>query len=773
MKKILLLVLFFSYFINSFSKDFSVYQGECQLVTDIASEHQVVNTALDMLKNDWYAVFGKSFSTSAQSRLIVGTVNRSNALKGVDVDFKCLKGKTQAFLLVVTKDGDLVVAGSDPHGTAYGIMQLSRLIGVSPWEWWADCTPQHLESFNLSEGYTDFQSPKVEYRGIFINDEDWGLMPWSCQTNEPAEKGVIGPKTTARIFELLLRLRANLYWPPMHDVSYPFFMTKGNREVAEKFGIYVGTSHCEPMASNSFGEWHKRGNGDYNYLKNREGILQFWTDRVKDVANQEIIYTLGLRGIHDGPMEGAKTAAEQKDVLVDVLRDQRAILKEYVNKDVKQIPQVFIPYKEVLEAYKMGLQVPDDITLMWCDDNYGFIRHFPTAKERKRKGGNGVYYHVSYWGRPHDYLWLGAFSPSLLFQQMGKAYDEGIQRMWVLNVGDIKPAEYQIELFMDMAWNIDKVREQGIARHLDTFLAREFGEGLGHRLGDVMREHYRLAFICRPEFLGHTRTEESDPKFKIVSDMPWGENFIKNRLADYRNISDAVQQMENEVPQNRRTAFFHLVRYPVQAATQMNEKMLTAQLARHGKAKFHNADLAYDSIVVLTARYNQGKWKGIMDMHPRELSVFDPVQRVKFDSPLTEEPTPLYKFNGLDATSGSPVDCYGLGYEGKAAEVLKGETIGFDCPKTVGKTVKVELRLLPNHPMEDNAQLRVAVDIDGKDVKVLEYQTQGRSETWKLNILRNQAIVEAAFTVSDTSITPHLNIKALDKGVVVDQVLVW
>ena len=181
------------------------------------------------------------------------------SLKGVEVDFKCLKGKTQAFLLVVTKDGDLVVAGSDPHGTAYGIMQLSRLIGVSPWEWWADCTPQHLKSFSLSEGYTDFQSPKVEYRGIFINDEDWGLMPWSCQTYEPAEKGVIGPKTTARIFELLLRLRANLYWPPMHDVSYPFFMTKGNREVAEKFGIYVGTSHCEPMASNSFGEWHKRG----------------------------------------------------------------------------------------------------------------------------------------------------------------------------------------------------------------------------------------------------------------------------------------------------------------------------------------------------------------------------------------------------------------------------------------------------------------------------------------------------------------------------------
>lgn len=772
MKRTLLFFLFTSLLTLSFSKDFQVSQGECRLVLDQTSEAQVVHTALGLLQRDWTAVFGRAFSEGGSPRLIVGTVGRSAVLKDIEVNLKPLRGKKQAFLLAVTDGGDLVIAGSDSHGTAYGIIQLSRLIGVSPWEWWADCTPRRRDAFNLPSGYVDVQSPQVEYRGIFINDEDWGLMPWSCQTYEPAEKGVIGPRTTERIFELLLRLRANVYWPPMHDVSYPFFMTKGNREVAERFGIYIGTSHCEPMASNSFGEWYKRGSGDYNYQTNKDNILKFWTDRVKDVAGQEIIYTLGMRGIHDDPMVGAKTAEEQKEVLREVIRDQRELLKTYVNKEVTRIPQVFIPYKEVLDAYKAGLQVPDDVTLMWCDDNYGFIRHFPTAKERARKGGNGVYYHVSYWGRPHDYLWLGTFSPSLLFHQMGKAYDEGIQKMWILNVGDIKPAEYQIELFMDMAWDIDGVRKQGLAQHLDAFFAREFGMGLAHRLGNVMREHYRLAFIARPEFLGHTRTEESDPKFKIVSDMPWGEGFIKDRLADYMVISDAVQQMEAEVQEDRRTAFFHLVRYPVQSAVQMNEKMLTAQLARHGKAKFHTADLAYDSIVVMTARYNQGKWKGIMDMHPREQSVFDPVQRVKFDAPMIEEPTPVYKFNGLDATSGSPVDCYGLGYEGKAGEVLKGQTIGFDCPEVAGKTVKVEVHLLPNHPMEDNAQLRVAVDFDGKESKVLEYQTQGRSETWKLNILRNQAIVEAEFNVPSGA-TPHLNIKALDKGVVVDQVWVW
>ena len=771
MKKILLLFLFTTFLFNSHAKEFRVNHGQCQLLTDLNSEPQVVATAVEMLKGDWTKVFGQAFADQSQTRVIVGTVGRSHMLKDIKVDFRSLKGKNQAFMLCVTAEGDLVVAGSDPHGTAYGVMQLSRLIGVSPWEWWADCTPKHLDTFSLPDGYKDMQAPKVEYRGIFINDEDWGLMPWSYQTHEPAEKGVIGPKTTARIFELLLRLRANLYWPPMHDVSKPFFMTEGNREVAARFGIYVGTSHCEPMASNSFGEWHKRGTGDYNYLKNRDNILKFWTDRVKDVADQEMIYTLGLRGIHDGPMEGAKTAAEQKEVLVDVLSDQRAILKEYVNKDVRRVPQVFIPYKEVLEAYNMGLEVPEDVTLMWCDDNYGFIRHFPTAKERKRKGGNGVYYHVSYWGRPHDYLWLGTFSPSLLLQQMGKAYDEGIQKMWVLNVGDIKPAEYQIELFMDMAWDIDHVRQLGVGKHLDQFLAREFGEGLGHRLGDVMREHYRLAFIARPEFLGHTRTEEQDPKFKIVSDLPWSESFINHRLSDYRGIADAVQSMESEVPLSKRTAYYHLVRYPVQAAAMMNKKMLTAQLARHGRAKFHDADLAYDSIVVMTARYNQGKWKGIMDMHPRELAVFDPVQRVKFDTPLMEETTPVCKFSGLDAVSGSPIDCQGLGYEGRAAEIRKGEIISFDCAEAAGKSIKVELRLLPNHPMEANAQLRVAVDMGGEP-EVREYQTKGRSETWKQNILRNQAVVTVEFPASATA-HPRLNIKALDKGVVLDQVLVY
>ena len=348
------------------------------------AEEKVVQTALKLFIRDYQSVFSASAAVDArQGNIIVGTVGKSPLLKAVSADVSALTGKKQAFLLQVLPDGKLLVAGSDSHGTAYGIMELSRLIGVSPWEWWADVTPEKKTSFVLSAEYQTLQSPSVEYRGIFINDEDWGLMPWSSQTYEPSDiKGHIGPKTNARIFELLLRLRANTYWPAMHECTLPFFLTEGNRKVAEEYGIFIGSSHCEPMVCSAAGEWRRRGQGDYDYVNNSASVYKFWEDRVKEVAQQGNIYTLGMRGVHDGQMQGAKTVAEQKAVLERVLKDQRGLLQKYGNKDVTAIPQAFIPYKEVLDIYNAGLQVPDDVTLIWCDDNYGYIRHFPTAEER-------------------------------------------------------------------------------------------------------------------------------------------------------------------------------------------------------------------------------------------------------------------------------------------------------------------------------------------------------------------------------------------------------
>ena len=501
-------------------KDFVLQSGQPVAIACSGSEAPVVRTSLDLLSRDLQTVLSATAHIDTNTgNIIVGTIGQSKLIEQAGIDISALKNKKQAFMLAVSEDGKLVVAGSDSHGTAYGILEISRLLGVSPWEWWADVTPEKKETFRLSGKFRELQSPSVEYRGIFINDEDWGLMPWSNKTYEPSDvKGEIGPRTNERIFELLLRLRANTYWPAMHECTLPFFLTKGNREAAKKYGIFMGASHCEPMACNAAGEWKIRGKGAYDYVNNSPAVYQFWENRVKEVAGQEILYTLGMRGVHDGKMQGAKTVEEQKAVLNRVFVDQRGLLEKYVNKDVTQVPQVFIPYKEVLDIYHAGLQVPEDVTLMWCDDNYGYIRHFPTAEERARKGGNGVYYHVSYWGRPYDHLWLSTMSPSLIYQQMKQAYDQGIQKMWILNVGDIKPAEYQIELFMDMAWNLDKVSSEGVTAHLKHWLERELGTSCAKTILPVMQEHYRLAHIRKPEFMGSQRLTVERKRDKRTSE---------------------------------------------------------------------------------------------------------------------------------------------------------------------------------------------------------------------------------------------------------------
>ncbi len=740
------------------------------------AEEKVVQTALKLFIRDYQLVFSASAAVDArQGNIIVGTVGKSPLLKAVSADVSALTGKKQAFLLQVLPDGKLLVAGSDSHGTAYGIMELSRLIGVSPWEWWADVTPEKKTSFVLSTEYQTLQSPSVEYRGIFINDEDWGLMPWSSQTYEPSDiKGHIGPKTNARIFELLLRLRANTYWPAMHECTLPFFLTEGNRKVAEEYGIFIGSSHCEPMVCSAAGEWRRRGQGDYDYVNNSASVYKFWEDRVKEVAQQGNIYTLGMRGVHDGQMQGAKTVAEQKAVLERVLKDQRGLLQKYVNKDVTAIPQAFIPYKEVLDIYNAGLQVPDDVTLIWCDDNYGYIRHFPTAEERARKGGNGIYYHVSYWGRPHDYLWLGTFSPYLLHQQMKLAYDRGIQKMWVLNVGDIKPAEYQIELFLDMAWNIDEVNEIGVTAHLKSWLEREFGSNRAEELLPAMEAHYQLSYIRKPEFMGNTREEERDPKYKVIKDLPWSEQAISERLRSYTVLSDVVERMESNIPADRQDAYFQLVKYPVQAAAQMNRKILTAQLARHSKADWKQSDAAFDSIASLTQQYNSlqnGKWNRMMDFQPRKLPVFKRVEHTTATEPMVTDRKMLCKWNAMECTYGKPVPYEGLGYERKAAGIRKGSSLTFAFDDYGKDSVEVEIRLLPSHPL-DEKQLRFAISVDEAVPQTVSYETKGRSEEWKENILRNQAIRKVTLPINKQA-SHKLVITALDEGVVLDQVILY
>lgn len=779
MKRILVSAYLLFIVLSVFAKPlpFCLTENKTVKISSCQDEAPIVNTALGIITHDLNCVFGnKTINADRDADIIVATLNGNQGKYLAKDEIRFLNETKEGFVLKVLPSGKLFITGSDSHGTAYGLLELSRLIGVSPWEWWADATPKKKDRFELPAEYSFRQAPSVEYRGIFINDEDWGLMPWSSMTMEPDNKrGVIGPKTTEKIFELLLRLRANTYWPPMHECSEPFFLTPGNREVAEKYGIYIGGSHCEPMASSTAVEWRRRGIGEYDYVNNRDNVFRFWEERVKDVAGQEIIYTLGMRGVHDGAMNGAKTVEEQKAVLSKAFYDQRDLLSQYVEKDVTKVPQVFIPYKEVLDVYNAGLDVPEDVTLMWCDDNYGYIRHFPTEQERQRKGGNGIYYHVSYWGRPHDYLWLGTFSPYLLYQQMQEAYNRGIQKMWILNVGDIKPAEYQIELFMDMAWNMESVCQEGVQSHMKNFLAREFGTVSAEKLLPIMNLHYHLAFIRKPEFLGNTRCEEYGPgseKWYVVSDLPWSDEYISNRIKEYQSLSDGVEQICKNIADDRLDTYFQLVKYPVQAAAEMNKKMLYGQLARHGKATWDNSRQAYDSIVALTDIYNHGinnngKWNGIMDFKPREQPVFAPLKPCE---PYAEQA--IHKGQIIEARfhdGDKAIEHFGLGISGHAIEILGGKSAIYHIPASETDSITIKLNFLPNHPINESEGLKFAVSLNNSNPYILDYSTKGRSEEWKENILNGRATRTVVFPASN-EVDNKLEITAMTEGIILDYI---
>ena len=325
-----------------------------------------------------------------------------------------------------------------------------------------------------------------------------------------------------------------------------------------------------------------------------------------------------------------------------------------------------------------------------------------------------------------------------------------------------------------MAWNIEEVNKEGVSAHLSNFLCREFGEKVGRELLPVMQEHYCLAHIRKPEFMGNTREEEYHTNdYRIVKDMPWSKEYILQRLSDYQTVSDEAERLSAQICDGREDVYFQLVKYPVQAAAEMNKKMLYAQLARHGEADWGRSDAAYDSIVSLTRIYNtgirnNGKWHRMMDHQPRRLPVFEPVDRSVTMKPMKEERAAIRRWNAVECAKGDFVPCEGLGYEGKAAVIPKEKEVTFELPDCPSDSVEVEVRLLPSHPVE-GTQLRFTIALDKEETLPIHYETKGRSEEWKENVLRNQAIRRVVLPVKKRK-NHNLTIKALDEGVVIDQI---
>ncbi|MCG9970023.1 glycosyl hydrolase 115 family protein [Christiangramia crocea] len=547
------------------------------------------------------------------------------------------KNQKESFLYKVINQGNkkiLIIAGTDPRGTAFGVFNLSEKLGVSPWNWWADVPVQKQQEIFVES--TDFYSkePSVEYRGIFLNDEDWGLQPWAEHTFEP-EVGDIGPKTYSKIFELLLRLKANTIWPAMHPSTRAFFHYPGNPDMASKYHIVLGSSHAEPMLRNNVDEWKHNTMGDFSYVSNEENVYNYWEERVKESSQLDAIYTIGMRGVHDSGMEGVKSVEQAAQVLSGVIKDQRKLLEQYSSEPISEIPQAFTVYKEVLDLYDSGMDIPDDITIIWTDDNYGYIRRLSDENERQRAGGGGVYYHASYWGRPHDYLWLSSTHPGLIREEMMKAYKTGDKKIWILNVGDIKPAEYNMQLFMDMAYDVSRFEDpQYVDKHLESFYKSVFDGNFAKEIADLKTNYYQLAFERKPEFMGWSQTEPTTSiDTTAYSPFSWGDE-VTARINEYDTLEKKVEEIQQKLPEKYQDAFFQLVYYPVKGASFMNKKFLFRDLAiKYNQEKRLEAqnykELSlqyYDSIVALTERYNEdiaeGKWQDMMDMQPRGLPVY-------------------------------------------------------------------------------------------------------------------------------------------------------
>ncbi len=550
--------------------------------------------------------------------VILGTVGKSSVLSSVEN----LEGKWESFSIITGK-GRVEVAGSDPRGLAYGVFRISEAIGVSPWYWWADIPVVHDASPEYGENFVS-DEPSVKYRGVFINDEDWGMKTWS-ERNFEKELGDIGPRTYDKVCELLLRLKANMLAPAMHTCTGAFYSHPDSQVMADKWGIMITTSHCEPLLVNNAApsEWDTGRDGEWNFLTNRDRIVKKMDDRIRETAQYDNIYTVGMRGLHDEAMKGSEDPAVRARTLEQVFDVQRQILEKYKDMPAGQIKQIFVPYKETLDIYDAGLQVPEDITLVWTDDNYGYMKRVCDDKESARKGGNGVYYHLSYLGTPHDYLWVNTTPPAFMYSELKKAYDAGADRYWLLNVGDIKPMELGVQMFMDMAWDFDDFSYENANRYQAQWLASVFGKEYQDRFQTVLDEYYRLAWDRKPEYMGYEREWDPIPSNNDLhdSDYSFEDGSAQRRLSDYKRISDECEAMLKTLPSEMATAFFEVLGYSVKSSYQMNMKFLMAQRNHETGSKEHAqaSRAAHDSIQVLIDEFHAlegGKWNQMFSEVP-------------------------------------------------------------------------------------------------------------------------------------------------------------
>ena len=574
-----------------------------------ANDCRGVSYAANALVKDIRNVSGSqaTITSNRKATILVGTIGHSAAIdqlvKQKRINGNLLKGKREKFIITVV-DNQLVIAGSDRRGTIYGIYELSQQMGVSPWYDWADVPVEHHDSIFVNRGtYTDGE-PAVRYRGIFLNDEAPCLTSWVKNTYGT---GYGDHRFYQRVFELVLRLRGNMMWPAMWGWAF-YADDAENEKTADEMGVVMSTSHHEPMARNHQ-EYarNRQGWGPWNYQKNKANLQKFFREGIERMKGTEQIVTIGMRG--DG--DEAMSAEADTKLMNQIINDQRKIIADVTGKKASETPQVWALYKEVLDYYDKGMKVPDDVTLLLCDDNWGDVRRVPNAKERKHKGGWGLYYHVDYVGAPRNSKMLNVTPVQNPWEQLTLAYENGIDRLWILNVGDLKPMEYPISQFMDMAWNPHKYSVNNITHHTRDWCAQQFGESQADEAARILNLVCKYNGRCTPEML--------DKNTYSLENGEWQE--VVNQYLQLE--ADALRQY-NSLPAAYHDAYRQIILFPIELMSNLHQ-MYFAQAQNHALYKQGNpkANVWADECERLFKRdslicdyYNHkmagGKWNGMM-----------------------------------------------------------------------------------------------------------------------------------------------------------------
>jgi hypothetical protein len=752
------------------------------IFVDLADWPGVIRAASD-LRADIARVTNITSNLAAaptHNAILIGTLGHSPAIdrlaRGGQLDTASIAGKWESFVIQTVGD-TLVIAGSDKRGTIFGIYDLSEQIGVSPWYWWADVPVRHRDALFVRAGKTFEGPPAIKYRGIFLNDEAPALSGWVKE-----KYGTYNSEFYKKVFELILRLKANYLWPAMWGSAFneddPL-----SPKIADEWGVVMGTTHHEPMLR-AQQEWKRHGQGPWDYTKNEEFLRKFWEEGVRRNKAYESIISIGMRG--DGDMPMARGDANVP-LLERIVADQRKIIAEQVNPDLTKVPQLWALYKEVQDYYEKGMRVPDDVTLLWSDDNWGNIRRLPTPEERKRSGGAGIYYHFDYVGGPRNYKWIDTNPIPKIWEQMTLAWQYGADRIWIVNVGDLKPMEFPIDFFLNLAWNPARWPKERLGEFTRLWAEREFGPVHAAEIADLVSKTLKYNARRKPELL--------DPTTYSLTNYGEADRVV----AEYHDLVSRAESLSQKLPENTRDAFFQLVTHPAKANSIVTEMYVAAGRNRlyayegrpETNALAEKVKQLFQADIDLTNYYNHtlsgGKWNHMMDQThigytywqepPRNtMPAVRYIEKPWYVPPPPAPPTPDPGYISIEAehytanTGWELIPDYGRTLSAMTSSTPDA-TLEYRMNIPITGQIEVETILSPTLNFVPGRRLRYAISFDDAPPQTIDTLANNTNRDWETTVKDSVRKVTTTHSIS-TPGAHTLKIRLVDPHLVLEKIVI-